>query len=81
MLLQQLPQLKQMVRPAIEKAVQDLLAPVVERSIKIALTTAENIVKKVYSSTRQCKITIGYYWLTFDPFWFDKFTVHFLWSD
>lgn len=36
-----------MVRPAIEKAVQDLLAPVVERSIKIALTTAENIVKKV----------------------------------
>ena len=48
-LLQQFPQLKQMVRPAIEKAVQDLLAPVVERSIKIALTTAENIVKKVYS--------------------------------
>ena len=46
-LLQQFPQLKQMVRPAIEKAVQDLLAPVVERSIKIALTTAENIVKKV----------------------------------
>ncbi|XP_065914765.1 CCR4-NOT transcription complex subunit 1-like isoform X2 [Dysidea avara] len=48
-LLQQFPQLKQMVRPAIEKAVQDLLAPVVERSIKIALTTAENIVKKDFA--------------------------------
>ena len=43
--------MKQMVRPAIEKAVQDLLAPVVERSIKIALTTAENIVKKVMNCT------------------------------
>ena len=43
-----------MVRPAIEKAVQDLLAPVVERSIKIALTTAENIVKKVASNVIMC---------------------------
>lgn len=43
-----------MVRPAIEKAVQDLLAPVVERSIKIALTTAENIVKKVRMLALTC---------------------------
>ena len=39
----QLRPCKQIVRPTIEKAVQDLLAPVVERSIKIALTTVENI--------------------------------------
>ena len=41
------PNLKQLVQPAIEKAIQDLLMPVVERSIKVALTTCEQIVKKV----------------------------------
>ena len=41
------PQLKQLVRPAVERSVQELLPPVVERSIKIALTTCEQIVKKV----------------------------------
>ena len=46
-LFQQFPQLKACVRPAVEKAVQDLLLPVVERSIKIALTTTEHIIKKV----------------------------------
>lgn len=46
-LFQQFPQLKSCVRPAVEKAVQDLLLPVVDRSIKIALTTTEHIVKKV----------------------------------
>ncbi len=46
-LFQAHPQLKQFVRPAIERAVQELLPPVVERSIKIALTTCEQIVKKV----------------------------------
>ena len=35
------------MRPAIERAVQELVHPVVERSIKICLTTAEMIVKKV----------------------------------
>ena len=46
-LFQQFPQLKTCVRPAVEKAVQELLMPVVDRSIKIALTTTEHIVKKV----------------------------------
>ena len=44
------PQLKQLVRPAVERSVQELLPPVVERSIKIALTTCEQIVKKVSQS-------------------------------
>ena len=46
-LFQAHPQLKQFVRPSIERSVQELLPPVVERSIKIALTTSEQIVKKV----------------------------------
>ena len=46
-LFQAHPRLKQFVRAAIEHAVQELLHPVVERSIKIALTTCEQIVKKV----------------------------------
>ena len=46
-ILQAHPQLKQLVRPAIERSVQELLPPLVERSIKIALTTCEQIVKKV----------------------------------
>ena len=41
------PQLKQVVRVSIERAVQDLLPPVVERSLKIALTTCEQIIRKV----------------------------------
>ena len=47
------PQLKQLVRPAVERSVQELLPPVVERSIKIALTTCEQIVKKVSRSVDQ----------------------------
>lgn len=46
-LFQAHPQLKQLVRPALERAVQELLPPVVDRSIKISLTTCEQIVKKV----------------------------------
>lgn len=46
-LLLQYPHLKQSIRPAIERSVQELLFPVVERSIKLCLTTAEMIVKKV----------------------------------
>ncbi|XP_013418035.1 CCR4-NOT transcription complex subunit 1 [Lingula anatina] len=48
-LFQAHPQLKQYVRPALERAVQELLPPVVERSIKIALTTCEMIVKKDFA--------------------------------
>ncbi|XP_065678715.1 CCR4-NOT transcription complex subunit 1 isoform X1 [Hydra vulgaris] len=48
-LFQQYPHLKQCIRPAIERAVQELLFPVVERSIKLCLTTAEMIVKKDFS--------------------------------
>jgi CCR4-NOT transcription complex subunit 1 len=43
------PSLKQYIRTSIERAVQDWMAPVLERSIKIALTTCEQIVKKVKS--------------------------------
>jgi len=59
------PQLKQYVRAALEKAVHELMppvveraikialttCPVVERAIKIALTTCEQIIKKVQFST------------------------------
>jgi len=43
------PVLKQFVRPAIERAVQEWIAPVVERSMKISLTTAEQIIKKDFA--------------------------------
>ncbi len=46
-LFQQYPQLKQCVKPSLEKAVQDLLLPVAERSIKIAVTTTDSIIRKV----------------------------------
>ena len=46
-MLQANPQLKQYVRAAVERAVQELLVPVVDRAIKIALTTCEQIIKKV----------------------------------
>ncbi|GFQ94535.1 CCR4-NOT transcription complex subunit 1 [Trichonephila clavata] len=42
-------QLKQCVRLAIERAVQEWLAPVVERSVKISLTTCEQIIKKDFA--------------------------------
>ena len=48
-LLQQYPQLKQCIKPSVEKAVQDLVSIVVERSIKVAVTTTEHIIKKVHS--------------------------------
>lgn len=43
------PQLKQCVRQAIERAVQELVHPVVDRSIKIAMTTCEQIVRKDFA--------------------------------
>lgn len=46
-LFQTNPQLKTFVRPAVERAVQEWIHPVVERSVKIAITTSEQVVKKV----------------------------------
>lgn len=48
-LFQAHPQLKQFIRPAVERAVQEWIHPVVDRSIKIALTTCEQIVKKDFA--------------------------------
>ena len=41
------PQLKNCVKQAIERAIQEMLAPAIERATKIAVTTSEQIVKKV----------------------------------
>uniref|UniRef100_A0A667XSM9 CCR4-NOT transcription complex subunit 1 n=1 Tax=Myripristis murdjan TaxID=586833 RepID=A0A667XSM9_9TELE len=43
------PQLKQCVRQSVERAVQELVHPVVDRSIKIAMTTCEQIVRKDFA--------------------------------
>ena len=48
-LLSQNPVLRQFIRPAIERAVQEWIVPVVERSMKISLTTAEQIIKKDFA--------------------------------
>uniref|UniRef100_A0A8D2LDV9 CCR4-NOT transcription complex subunit 1 n=1 Tax=Varanus komodoensis TaxID=61221 RepID=A0A8D2LDV9_VARKO len=48
-LFQAHPQLKQCVRQAIDRAVQELVHPVVDRSIKIAMTTCEQIVRKDFA--------------------------------
>ncbi|XP_035388324.1 CCR4-NOT transcription complex subunit 1 isoform X8 [Electrophorus electricus] len=48
-LLQTHPQLKPCVRQAIDRAVQELVHPVVDRSIKIAMTTCEQIVRKDFA--------------------------------
>ncbi|XP_048461852.1 CCR4-NOT transcription complex subunit 1 isoform X5 [Rhincodon typus] len=48
-LFQAHPQLKSYVRQAIERAVQELVHPVVDRSIKIAMTTCEQIVRKDFA--------------------------------
>ncbi|KAM9510034.1 CCR4-NOT transcription complex subunit 1-like isoform 1-T1 [Guaruba guarouba] len=49
LLFQAHPHLKQCVRQAIERAVQELVHPVVDRSIKIAMTTCEQIVRKDFA--------------------------------
>ncbi|CAK8681219.1 CCR4-NOT transcription complex subunit 1-like isoform X2 [Clavelina lepadiformis] len=48
-LLQNQPQLKDFVKPAVERSVRDVLQPAVERAIKIALTTSEQIVRKDFA--------------------------------
>lgn len=51
-LLQTHPQLKPLVKMAVEKSVQELMPPVVERTNKITLTTCEQIIKKVHGLTK-----------------------------
>ncbi|KAL4234231.1 CCR4-NOT transcription complex subunit 1 [Mactra antiquata] len=48
-LLQASPQLKALIRGNLERAVQEILPPVVERSIKIALITCEQIIRKDFA--------------------------------
>lgn len=49
LLFQTQPQLKPLVRTSIEHAVQEWIAPVVDRSIKIALQTCEHIIRKDFA--------------------------------
>lgn len=48
-LFQAHPHLKQLVRSAVERAVQEWIHPVVERSIKIAVSTCEHVVKQDFA--------------------------------
>ncbi|KAL3275904.1 hypothetical protein HHI36_020639 [Cryptolaemus montrouzieri] len=49
LMFQTTPQLKSVVKPAIERAVQEWIVPVVDRSIKIALQTCEQIIRKDFA--------------------------------
>ncbi|XP_065578848.1 CCR4-NOT transcription complex subunit 1-like isoform X2 [Artemia franciscana] len=48
-LFQANPQLKEFVKPAVERAIQEWIQPVIERSLKIALTTCEQIIRKDFA--------------------------------
>lgn len=48
-LFQTYPHLKQFVKPAIERSIQEWIHPVVDRSIKYALTTCEQIIRKDFA--------------------------------
>merc|ERR1719273_141147 len=48
-LLKEHPEFNQLIKLAIEKSVQEWISPVIERAIKIAITTCEQIVKKDFS--------------------------------
>lgn len=48
-LLMQFPQVKNVIKPFIQTAVNELLKPGVERSIKITLMTVEHIIKKDFA--------------------------------
>ncbi len=50
------PQLIQLIKLSIEKSVNEWISPVIERAIKIAVTTCEQIVKKV--DTAFCKVNL-----------------------
>merc|ERR1719403_63121 len=47
--LKEHPEFNQLIKLAIEKSVQEWISPVIERAIKIAITTCEQIVKKDFS--------------------------------
>ncbi|KAI4469623.1 ccr4-not transcription complex [Holotrichia oblita] len=49
LLFQSQPQLKQLVRTAVERAVNEWVLPVAERAIKIALQTCEHIIRKDFA--------------------------------
>lgn len=49
LLFQTYPHLKQFVKPAIERSIQEWIHPVVDRSIKYALTTCEQIIRKDFA--------------------------------
>ncbi len=55
--LKEHPQLIQLIKLSIEKSVNEWISPVIERAIKIAVTTCEQIVKKV--DTAFCKVNLG----------------------
>lgn len=46
-LFQMNPQLKHVVRPAVDHAVKELIGPVTERAIKVAMTATEHVCRKV----------------------------------
>lgn len=48
-LFQEYPHLKQYVKPAIEKSIQEWIHPVVDRSIKYSLPTCEQVVRKDFA--------------------------------
>ena len=48
-LLKDHPEFSQLIKLAIEKSVQEWISPVIERAIKIAITTCEQIVKKDFA--------------------------------
>merc|ERR1719282_2020612 len=48
-LLKDHPEFNQLIKLAIEKSVQEWISPVIERAIKIAITTCEQIVKKDFA--------------------------------
>uniref|UniRef100_A0A915KW17 CCR4-NOT transcription complex subunit 1 n=1 Tax=Romanomermis culicivorax TaxID=13658 RepID=A0A915KW17_ROMCU len=43
------PPLKHLVKPAVEHAVHELMMPVSDRAIKVAMTTTENVIKKDFA--------------------------------
>ncbi|XP_031355964.1 CCR4-NOT transcription complex subunit 1 [Photinus pyralis] len=49
LIFQNQPPLKSLVRSAVERAVQEWINPVVDRAVKIALTTCEQLIRKDYA--------------------------------
>ena len=49
LLFQSQPQFKQLVRPAVERAITEWVLPVTERAVKIAVQTCEHIIRKDFA--------------------------------